>query len=126
MLDKIFFEISETKRFLIENEIIPETVRCENCGSVAKLKEFRRNGKLKLQYRCDARGCQKTRSIFTSKLELNKLIHIIYLILLDCNYKQLYLAHGISTATISTLKKRFFDCVKLYMLQRPILLGVWV
>jgi hypothetical protein len=43
--------------------------------------------------------------------------------LFDCNYKQLYLGHGISTTTISKCKKQFLKCIKSHMSKIPILLG---
>lgn len=123
ILDEIFVDLTKTKEFLLENEILPEFIICEACSGRAAMVITRTNRTPKLIYRCCIRGCQTRKSISSSKLSLEVYLHLFFLILIDLNYKQLYFSHGISSATVSKIKKQFqFACEK-FMERRPVLLG---
>ncbi|MGL6132098.1 MAG: IS1595 family transposase, partial [Fusobacteriaceae bacterium] len=73
--------------------------------------------------RCLAKGCQHREHFFETKLSMDTYIHIVYLLICDINYRQLYLFYGISNSTISRIKKHLHMCFKTYLERRTIFLG---
>ncbi|KAF0990324.1 hypothetical protein HZS_5421 [Henneguya salminicola] len=112
ILYDIFHDLKETNKILLDNEI-------------TKIHEFGKSAEIHptLLYRCQKAGCQARSNITSSKLEMKKALHAIYLLLLDVDYKQLFLAHGLSSATISKIKKKFLQCCIIYMQKRPVFIG---
>ncbi|KAF0985884.1 hypothetical protein HZS_5264, partial [Henneguya salminicola] len=120
ILDDIFHDLQETKKFLLENEILQDSGICEKCRNSSSLKI----GSIEtLLYRCQKAGCQARSNITSSKLEVKKALHVIYLLLLDVDYKKLFLVHGLSSATISKIKKKILLCCIIYMQKRPVFIG---
>lgn len=122
-LDEIFHDLHATKNFLTDNEIISESKICGKCGNNAILKIQKVGSAEELLYRCEKTGCQSRTRVCSSKCKIKSILNAIYLILLDVDYKQIYLLHGFSSATISKLKKAILKCCKKYMNKRPILIG---
>ncbi|KAG0422598.1 hypothetical protein DMUE_6197, partial [Dictyocoela muelleri] len=123
LTDKNFSDIGALKEFLIENDIVKHQVYCTKCNEPSELKIYTEKNKNKLIYRCNSLLCRKRKGLTNSKLGLKDLIHIIYLIISGVSYKQIYLYHGISTTTISGIKKKIRNCYEKYLEKRPICLG---
>ncbi|KAF0992817.1 hypothetical protein HZS_3250 [Henneguya salminicola] len=96
ILDDIFHDLQETKKILLDNEILQDSRICEKCGNSSSIKILKIGPRYKIS---------------SSKLERKKALHAIYLLLLDVDYKQLFLAHGLSSAPISKIKKKFYNFV---------------
>ncbi|KAG0441352.1 hypothetical protein DMUE_1108 [Dictyocoela muelleri] len=90
ILDKNFTETEELFSFLIENEIIKGKIQCSRCDEKAHLGIISVKGIKTLIYRCK-KICRQRISIINSKLKLNKLVHVIFLVLSGANYNQLNL-----------------------------------
>jgi hypothetical protein len=90
IFDYIFSQIEAAKLFLLENIIIKETFKCtkSGCDGDAKLKIIKVKKVETLQHRCGKAARQKRYNITGSKLEINKLLHRIYLLFSDANYAQ--------------------------------------
>ena len=107
VLSEIFLNINDCREFLLENEIIQQNIYCPKCETIAELGKSTLLNLNKIEYRCKRSGCQMRIRISSSKIPLTKLLHLIYLLLNDINYKTLYLYHGVTDATIASLKKSF-------------------
>ncbi len=117
ILSEIFLNINDCREFLLENEIIQQNIYCPKCETIAELGKSTLLNLNKIEYRCKRSGCQKRIRISSSKIPLTKLLHLIYLLLNDINYKTLYLYHGVADATIASLKKAFELFQNLYLEQ---------
>lgn len=117
ILNPIFLSIDSTKTFLLDNAIITNTILCskDGCNGNARLYVVKSNGTEILQYRCARRGCQRRKAICSSKLTLNKLLHCIYLLLNDTPYQQMNVYHGVSSSTISSIKKKLIEIYKVIL-----------
>lgn len=123
LTDIIFSNINELKAFLVENEILPHEKRCNKCGGSAKIVVYRTNERESIMYRCTRKNCQKRNNISNTKLDHRMLINTIYLLLADSNYHQLFLYHGLSSATIASIKRKLLSCYLRFLEERPVVLG---
>lgn len=121
--DEIFTKIEVTKEWLIDNEIIFENIICQKCGNTAKLQRTSSYEKDIIQWRCKQLGCQKRKRLSKSKIALPKLIHCVYLLMLEVNYRNMYIYHGISDCTIASIKSKLISIYKIYLDQRQVFLG---
>ncbi|KAG0437747.1 hypothetical protein DMUE_3510 [Dictyocoela muelleri] len=123
ILDDIFMDMSKLFDFIVENNIMTRHIICEACGRNSVLKKMIRKSKCIIIYRCEFVSCRKIKSTTNSKIELTKLIHIIYLILNNSTYKQINIYHGIADTTINNIKKRMRKCFEAYCTKRPVFIG---
>ncbi|KAG0424326.1 hypothetical protein DMUE_6096 [Dictyocoela muelleri] len=107
LTNEIFSDISKLLDFFIENKILNEYKSCNKCSGMMNLKIQKMNKKTTILYRCLNENCRKRNSITRSNLNINELVHIIYLLLNSVNYKQLNNFYGISDATILSIKKNY-------------------
>lgn len=122
--DNIFINIEDTYNFLCQNNIIIQTISCSKCvNSNMVLKIYKHLQRKTIIYRCLNKLCQRRTSIFNTKIEINKYFQLVYLIMTEANYKQLFFWLGYSDATIAAVKNKHIECYKIYLTQRPILLG---
>ncbi|KAG0441579.1 hypothetical protein DMUE_0940 [Dictyocoela muelleri] len=105
LINKIFIDINETFNFLIENNIVKESKICSNCNGITKFRIFTSHGTKKILYKCSTKGCQKRETLHHVNIPLNKYIHIIYLLMTNCTYEQLYIWYNLSSETIFKIKK---------------------
>ncbi|KAG0421007.1 hypothetical protein DMUE_6317, partial [Dictyocoela muelleri] len=68
-------------------------------------------------------SCRKINSITSSNLDITELVHLIYLLLNDSNYRQIKNYYGVSNGTISSIKNKLKICYDLYCNERQIFLG---
>ncbi|KAF0986923.1 hypothetical protein HZS_1674 [Henneguya salminicola] len=112
VLDDIFHDLQETTKILLDNEILQDSRICEKCGNSSSLKM---GGNETLLYRCQKAGCQARSIITSSKLEMKKASHAIYyLLLLDVDYKQLFLAYKLSSYYLHAKKASFHWWIECY------------
>jgi hypothetical protein len=125
VLDPIFYEIEATKEFLLENNIIPPSVSCikEECTGEAWAVVYKLSVGYTLVYRCRKTGFRRRRNVTSSRVGLTVLLHCIYLLLYNEVYSSMHSYHGLSSATISSFKKKLIKCYESYMFVRPITLG---
>lgn len=116
--DAIFRENDAAMKFLMENGIILQTSVCEKCGDISKLIAINEDSGC-IAHRCKRKGCQARKSLFTSKIPLFKVLQIIYFLLIDVNYRQLYLFFGIADSTISRIKKNLLRVYNMYLNVKP-------
>ncbi|KAG0442302.1 hypothetical protein DMUE_0371 [Dictyocoela muelleri] len=123
VFDKIFTDIVHLFDFFIENNILEKYIRCAACDNISELKIFKRGERKTILYRCQNTSCRKKKSLTSSKLELPKIVHIIYFLLNDAKYKQLSKFYDIADSTINSIMKNLHICYKLFCDKRPIFLG---
>lgn len=116
--EKIFSDNNETLDFLCDYEIIHRHKICDKCGSTSEIKKLNEKDGC-IVYRCKQKGCQATKSFFTSRIPLSTHIQLIYMLLLDVNYKQLHFFVGVSDSTISKIKKKLITVYQSYINARP-------
>lgn len=119
--DEIFSNMSQLRDFLLENEVINRTRVCSKCGCNAVL--LMSDSSFSIHYRCRSRTCQKTISLYHSKLPFTRLVHAIYLILSDVTYTQIYWFYGFSDCTTAKIKKKLSEVYRMFLNKRPLLLG---
>lgn len=121
--DTIFTNTEDCKEFLVINNIMPSTKQCPACTMASKLIIAKSDGSEKIVYRCVNTCCRKRISIGNSKLKITRVIQIIYLLMIDINYRQLHLLLGFSNTTINYYKKKLREYYKRYMDVHPVSLG---
>ena len=74
-------------------------------------------------YRCQNTRYRKRKSACRTRLDSPTLIHIVYLLISGSTYKQIYIFHGLSDATIASIKTLLSKCNTEYMNTCTIFLG---
>lgn len=123
VLHEIFTDIESAKLFLIEHDIIQTNRNCPKCGSISKLQIDGRYEVHLIQWRCTLQTCRKRFRLSSSKLPILKVLHCIYLLMADTSYHNMFVFHGISDATIASIKSKLLVIYERYIHQRPVLLG---
>lgn len=121
--NEIFSNVKIAFEFLSEHHILPAGKVCVKCGGEAILLLYSENEKQRIIYRCKVQGCRSKTTIFRQKLGLPNLLELIYLLMNNSTYSQLYNYYGYSDKTIWNVRKRLFTCFKQYIDARPITLG---
>ena len=119
----IFRNIDELLDFIIEYEIISYEKNCHSCNSITRLVVYTQGLNKRLVYRCRTRVCQAKQPILRTALPLTSYVHLVYLLLSDASYKQLYWWYGFANTTISSCKQRLREIYKKYVEDRPVYLG---
>lgn len=119
----IFKGMHQLKDFIVENSILPCERICESCNGFTILTIYKQGSKERLIYRCSQKGCQKKKSIIRTNLCIKKYITIIYFLMSNCNYWQLYIWKGVTNETIFRLKKKLRIAYRMYMDANPVFLG---
>lgn len=122
-MEEFFRDIEKLRDFLLENEVVTEEKRCQNCSGTVVLKICIQNNKKLLLYRCRVHGCQKRFSLFRTNIPLPQFLHLLYLLLSGVTYKQLEWWYGFSSATILRAKTALRKCYARYIQDRPVVLG---
>ena len=96
---KIFFSENRCIQFLIENHILCLQPNCEACGT--------RTSKCNNSWRCTAKKCRKSKSIFHDsffagvKIKANELLYMAYLWLAKSTVSSIILQTGHSSRTVT-------------------------
>ncbi|KAG0433925.1 hypothetical protein DMUE_5365 [Dictyocoela muelleri] len=88
-----------------------------------RLKVYKENENEYSIYRCICTSCRKRKTAYKSNLKINKILKLIYLIMAGSSYCQLFLFSGISNSTIDIMKKKIFNCYRIYLNNKPVYLG---
>jgi len=123
LTSQIFTDILKSKEFLLDNQIIEEEMICMRCNSICSLYVITERTNKFLIYKCSERVCRKRKRLLKTKIDLNRLLQIIYLLMADCSYRQIFLFHKLSDSTIARIKNKLYSCIERYMSLRPITLG---
>jgi hypothetical protein len=89
--DDIFTSIEHSKSFLTATGILASTKACIKCGNIAKLIVYRNRENETHIYRCTIKGCQSKKGVFNTKISIPKALQVIYLLLAEVNYNQIYI-----------------------------------
>lgn len=121
----IFTKIHDLLNFLVDNQVIPQTKQCNinNCTGEQLLIVYNDRNTEALMYRCNKSTCRKKRALLSTNLKITKYLHLMYLLLIGCSYKQLSWAYGVSNATTIKIKSKLRSLYRLYIDDRPIILG---
>lgn len=119
IFSEIFFNIEKMLDFLVEKEVLTEEIDCSSCRNKMRL-QIR---KKQLIYRCIFRNCRQRKTLCRNSLGLCKYLHIIYLILTECNYKQLNRYYNLTNTTIFRMKKLLRKIFKKHMQNNKTFLG---
>ena len=123
ILNSMFTDVDNLYEFIVDNTILHGTIECYKCGGLSKLMKATNNGQKTIIYRCKTTGCQRRQSLTSSKLPITKLTHIIYMLMLDTTYHNIFLFHGIADTTTARIKKNLLKCFNEYMNERRVFLG---
>lgn len=120
--NEIFSNPYKLRDFLINNTIVPTTKVCIYCSNVSYIQPITSESST-IVYRCTKKGCQRRMTSTRSKIPLTRLVQMIYFLLLDINYRQLYMFFSLSDKTIAKIKKALTECYRLHMNTSNIAIG---
>jgi hypothetical protein len=96
LTNDIFLAVEAAKDFIFGNQIIQNSKQCPKCLNRCILIRNNSYKQNTIYYRCEKRNCMKIVSLYPTKLPFVKLLHVIYLLLLDATYFQLRMYYGFS------------------------------
>lgn len=120
---QIFSNMEAILQFFQENNVIEAVRECQVCHSNASIKLQKQNGELKLIYRCNNTNCRRRIPLTSSKIKLPKLLKLIFMLMAETDYQQMYLFYGVSKGCVSRIKRNLNICFERYLNSRPLILG---
>lgn len=116
---EFFYDSEKAIQFLVDQQILKETLVCDFCASTMKLFTRRNdlNGKF---YKCISNNCRKTKSVYCGfdfdlpKIKITKILRAAYYFLVECTNYQTMIFVGIDEKTYISLKKIFIARLGLY------------
>lgn len=108
-VSELFLDEQKCFEFLIENNILCKQSNCEACGN--------KTSRYKTSWKCTARNCRKTKSIFCdsffagTKIKINEALYMAYLWLVKSTISSIVIQTGHSSQTVTKYVRRLRDLV---------------
>jgi len=122
--NRIFNDINDCKEWLVDIGALENMKTCSKCNYNSHLIVYNEKSKKRLIFRCKNSLCQFRMPIgLNLRLPLEEAIFILYLNLINLNYKQIRLIVGVTDVTVWRFKIILRDLMCKYMSRRKVLVG---